>query len=225
MTPISFSILMRRVVLRMCRLRSSFLRETALATVLTNMLTLALTTALTLALTTALILVFTTALTLVFLALPAHVFQSSLIHGQNRPAPTDRYWQQEVDYTMEIDMDAETNRFSGVQTLRYMNHSPDTLSRVFYHLFFNAFQPGSMMDKRSRTIEDPDRRVRDRIFSYGDAEIGYQQVRSLKHNGEAADYRVEGTILEVMIHILVSCYHMYLHVNDDDVFYDFYDDS
>ena len=35
---------------------------------------------------------------------------------------------------------------------------------MYYHLYFNAFQPGSMMDVRSRTIEDPDRRVLDRIL-------------------------------------------------------------
>src|SRR5690625_6870497 len=73
------------------------------------------------------------------------------------------YWQQEVDYKMEIKMDVESNRFSGIQKLTYINHSPDTLDRVFYHLYFNAFQPGSMMDVRSRTIMDPDSRVGDRI--------------------------------------------------------------
>ncbi len=98
---------------------------------------------------------------------------------------------------MEIDMDAAANQFTGFQALRYYNHSPDTLHRVFYHLFFNAFQPGSMMDKRSRTIEDPDRRVRDRIFYYDDTEIGYQRVKRLTMNGREQVFRTEGTILEV----------------------------
>jgi hypothetical protein len=70
--------------------------------------------------------------------------------------PGPGYWQQSVDYQMDIDMDVEMNRYAGHQLLSYTNNSPDTLNRVFYHLFFNAFQPNSMMDKRSRTIEDPD---------------------------------------------------------------------
>ena len=64
------------------------------------------------------------------------------------------YWQQKVDYKMEIDMDVENHQYKGTQELTYSNNSPDTLYRVFYHLYFNAFQPGSEMDVRSRTIED-----------------------------------------------------------------------
>ncbi|MBY5957042.1 M1 family metallopeptidase [Membranicola marinus] len=107
------------------------------------------------------------------------------------------YWQQEVDYTMEIFMDVEKNQFQGEQTLVYSNHSPDTLHRVFYHLYYNAFQPGSMMDVRSRTIPDPDKRVRDRIFKLTDEEIGYQKIHSLHQDGEAVTYTTQGTILEV----------------------------
>lgn len=111
--------------------------------------------------------------------------------------PGSGYWQQEVDYRMDIDMNVETNRFEGHQVLSYTNNSPDTLDRVFYHLFFNAFQPNSMMDKRSRTIEDPDSRVGDRIKQYDETEIGYQKIDWIKQNGNDVDFTVEGTILEV----------------------------
>jgi len=107
------------------------------------------------------------------------------------------YWQQEADYKMDIDFDVETNRFDGKQVLVYSNNSPDTLERVFYHLYFNAFQPNSMMDKRSRTIEDPDSRVLDRIFHYVETEIGYQEIESLTQNGTPVDFTVKGTIMEV----------------------------
>ncbi|MGB0347830.1 MAG: M1 family peptidase, partial [Balneolaceae bacterium] len=90
------------------------------------------------------------------------------------------YWQQHVDYTMEIDVDTETHRFTGTQKLVYTNNSPDVLDRAYYHLYYNAFQPGSMMDVRSRTIQDPDGRVRDRIFYLGDDDIGYHNILSLK---------------------------------------------
>jgi len=53
------------------------------------------------------------------------------------------YWQQHVDYKMEVDMNVENFQYSGTQELVYTNNSPDTLDRVFYHLYFNAFQPGS----------------------------------------------------------------------------------
>lgn len=110
-------------------------------------------------------------------------------------AYTAGYWQQEVDYTMNIVVDAPAHQFSGEQRLVYTNHSPDVIDRVFYHLYFNAFQPGSMMDVRSRTIEDPDNRVRDRIFHLSEDEIGYHHIESLTQDGVALDFQVEGTIL------------------------------
>ena len=107
------------------------------------------------------------------------------------------HWQQRVSYQMNIDFEVESNQFTGSQTLKYYNNSPDTLKKVFYHLYFNAFQPGSMMDTRSRTIEDPDRRVTDRISKLNDSEIGYHKVISLKQGQIPLLYKIEGTVLEV----------------------------
>ncbi len=121
-------------------------------------------------------------------------------------AQPDR-WQQRVKYKMDVDMDVATNRFTGKQQLDYWNNSPDTLYKLFYHLYFNAFQPGSMMDVRSRrqgTIatgrgSDWDMRVRDRIVNLKPDEIGYQRVLSLKMNGRPQSYRELETILEVTL--------------------------
>ena len=107
------------------------------------------------------------------------------------------YWQQQVSYKMEIDMDVKSNQFTGKQTLEYTNNSPDTLDRVFYHLYFNAFQPGSMMDIRSRTIDDPDGRVMDRISKLKPDEIGFIKVSSLVQDGSELSFQTVGTILEV----------------------------
>ncbi|MBN8578339.1 MAG: M1 family metallopeptidase [Cytophagales bacterium] len=108
-------------------------------------------------------------------------------------------WQQRVEYTMNVALNAQTHKLTGDQKLVYYNNSPDTLTKVYYHLFFNAFQPGSMMDVRSRTIADPDRRVMDRISKLAPDEIGYQHIQSLKQDGKAATFKVNGTLLEVTL--------------------------
>jgi len=122
-------------------------------------------------------------------------------------------WQQRVKYFMDVKMDVSANRFSGKQRLEYTNNSPDTLYKVFYHLYWNAFQPNSMMDTRSRELgkisigrgrngqEQPDwdGRVRDRILNLKPDEIGYQKVLSLKMNGIAQPYTEKETILEVKL--------------------------
>lgn len=109
------------------------------------------------------------------------------------------YWQQRVEYTMEVSLDDATHRVNGNQRLVYFNNSPDTLAKVYYHLYFNAFQPGSMMDVRSRNLPDPDRRVMDRISKLKEDEIGYQHIQSLKQDGKDVSYKVNGTILEVTL--------------------------
>ncbi len=106
-------------------------------------------------------------------------------------------WQQRVEYDMDIDVDVEKHQYSGVQELTYYNNSPEDLDQVFYHLYFNAFQPGSMMDVRSRTIEDPDSRVSDRINNLTNDEQGWIKVKSLRMNGKKIEYTEVGTILEV----------------------------
>ena len=106
---------------------------------------------------------------------------------------------------MNIDMDAQTNRFTGKQKLEYTNNSPDALKKVFYHLYFNAFQPNSSMDVRSRELgktfvngkPDWDARVKDRISSLKEDEIGYQKIISLKMNGVSQPFKYDETILEV----------------------------
>jgi hypothetical protein len=113
-------------------------------------------------------------------------------------------WQQRAEYEMDIEMDAKKHQFKGKQKLKYFNNSPDKLTKVFYHLYFNAFQPGSMMDVRSQALPDPDPRVRDRISKLEKKEIGYQEIKSLKMNGKPCDYTIVGTILEVSLPMAIE---------------------
>jgi hypothetical protein len=111
----------------------------------------------------------------------------------------DYRWQQRVEYVMDVKLDVTTHKVTGYQKLTYYNNSKDTLNKVFYHLYFNAFQPGSMMDMRSRNIADPDPRVVDRISKLKDEEIGYQHIQSLRQDGKEVGHTVNGTILEVIL--------------------------
>ncbi len=106
-------------------------------------------------------------------------------------------WQQKVNYEMDVTMNVVNNQFEGKQKLQYTNNSPDTLNRVFYHLYFNAFQPNSMMDVRSRTIGDPDRRVKNRIANLSPKEIGFLKVNALQLDGQPVKFEHVETILEV----------------------------
>jgi hypothetical protein len=110
------------------------------------------------------------------------------------------YWQQEIKYDIEVDFDHEIHQFNLSQEITYTNNSPDDLNKVFFHLYYNAFQPGSMMDVRSRIIKDPDSRVGDRIHRLKPSEIGFQKIISLKNEkGYDLKFNEQGTILEVFL--------------------------
>ncbi|MBP6759558.1 MAG: M1 family metallopeptidase [Flavobacterium sp.] len=129
----------------------------------------------------------------------------------NLLAQSSGYWQQHVDYKMDVVMNVKNYQYKGKQELVYTNNSPDTLKRVFYHLFNNAFQPGSEMDARLQNIKDPDRRMVDttrvngklvknsRIKALKPEEIGYLKISNFKQDGRIADVKTVGTILEVTL--------------------------
>lgn len=55
-------------------------------------------------------------------------------HAQNS------YWQQEVNYTIAVSLDDKSNSLKGNMSLQYINHSPDTLSFIYFHLWPNAYK-------------------------------------------------------------------------------------
>ena len=132
-------------------------------------------------------------------------------NSKNSTSSTNGYWQQHVDYTMDVDVNVEKFQYSGTQKLVYTNNSPDDLNNVYYHLYYNAFQPESEMDARLQSIGDPDGRMvinegtrekpiyKSRIAMLKPNEIGYLKIKSLKQNGKDVKFKVAGTVLEVTL--------------------------
>lgn len=135
------------------------------------------------------------------------ILTAGIVQAQNNTS----YWQQHVDYKMDVEMNVENFKYSGTQELTYTNNSPDTLNRVFYHLFFNAFQPGSEMNARLESVPDPDSRMTtnngtkenpeivSRISGLSEDQIGYLRVETLTQDGKELSYEEVGTVLEVKL--------------------------
>jgi hypothetical protein len=87
-------------------------------------------------------------------------------------------WQQRISYDINVTMNVTTNVMNGTEKIVYFNNSPDTLNRIFFHTYWNAFQPNSSMDVKSREqgkivigtdkqgkeVRDWDARVKDRVL-------------------------------------------------------------
>ena len=108
-----------------------------------------------------------------------------------------QYWQQAVDYTMEVALDHKSATYSGVQKIVYTNNSPETLNKVFYHLYFNAFKPGSEMAVRQRSSADKNTRFKISLDSLAPNQAGYLRVSGLTQNGVLLNPINSETILEV----------------------------
>ena len=108
---------------------------------------------------------------------------------------SQEYWQQHVEYEMNINVDVSDFTYDGDQSIVYTNNSNDTINKVYYHLFFNAFKPNSQMDIRSRTIRDPDRRVGSRIVALDENDYGDISVSSLKQDGKDINFEINETVL------------------------------
>jgi hypothetical protein len=121
-------------------------------------------------------------------------------------------WQQHIDYNIKAQLNVQSNIVKGSEDIVYTNNSTDTLRKVYFHLYWNAFKPGSAMDERSRElgkttftnrrgeqVQDWDGRVKDRIQKLSSAEWGYQNVSQVIIAGKLQKLIEHETILEVQL--------------------------
>jgi hypothetical protein len=115
--------------------------------------------------------------------------------GSGDPGCAPRpYWQQRVTHRITARLDTRNDDIVGHLSLVYVNNSPDTLPRLYFHLFQNAFRKGSLMDARRRSRGD---------FSLArlkpEEEGGTRVENVTDGSGMPLGVRVRGTILEVTL--------------------------
>ena len=112
------------------------------------------------------------------------------------------YYQQSAKYKMDIDINAQNFTYQGNQTLTYINNSPDELKVVYFHLYWNAFKPNSMMDQRVQSQgKNGDSRLQtngvSRLASIPKEEEGAQNIHWIKQNGKDLKFEIQETIMKV----------------------------
>ncbi|MDF1543578.1 MAG: M1 family metallopeptidase [bacterium] len=71
--------------------------------------------------------------------------------GSGRPAD---YWQQEVNYEMQVSLRADLRTIVGNVQIEYINNSPDSLKVIYFKAFPNAIRKDSYADKKRRSMND-----------------------------------------------------------------------
>ncbi|HXH19433.1 MAG TPA: hypothetical protein VNJ07_10155, partial [Chitinophagales bacterium] len=113
-------------------------------------------------------------------------------YWKNRP-PYPGYWQQDVHYEIKANVDEQTDIIDGNLKLTYWNNSPDTLREVFFHLYENAFQPGSYYDNLHRNNQ-----VKPKYGKYESQQLG-TTVQSFRHRGKQLTIELDNTIFRVKL--------------------------
>jgi len=82
-------------------------------------------------------------------SIPNYRSPSNPQYWKNRK-PYPDYWQQDIQYKIKARLNEKTNIVSATEELTYYNNSPDVLTFVYFHLYQNAFQPGSYLDNLNK---------------------------------------------------------------------------
>ncbi len=117
----------------------------------------------------------------------------------NNTVQSQNYWQQNADYKISVDVNAKKNTYKGNQEILYKNNSRDTLNKVFFHLYFNAFKVGSDMAVRLKNGDDRNTRFDVDISQLKPEEEGFLNVTNLKQDNLKVETYLSDTILEVTL--------------------------
>jgi hypothetical protein len=125
---------------------------------------------------------------------PPNTYRSaeSPYYWKNRK-PHAAYWQQDVFYTIKANIDEKTDIITASEELIYWNNSPDELTFVFFHLYQNAFQPGSHYhDLHINNNVEP------RFGRYEEKGLG-TEILKLTVNGQEVKTELDNTVLKVWL--------------------------
>ncbi|MBT3207098.1 MAG: M1 family metallopeptidase [Bacteroidetes bacterium] len=114
------------------------------------------------------------------------------LYWKNRK-PIEGYWQQDVHYKIKARLDEETDIVYGEEILKYTNNSPHELHHVFFHLYQQAFQPGSYADNQLKNVE-----YFRQYGSYEQQKLGCI-IEFVKHDNKILKTEIDNTIIKVFL--------------------------
>ncbi|AWB56465.1 M1 family metallopeptidase [Colwellia sp. Arc7-D] len=113
-------------------------------------------------------------------------------------APGHQYWQQEVDYKIDITLDDEKQTLSGSETIDYTNNSPDTLRYLWLQLDQNKLADNAGA-KTTRTA--PEKKITytglRNVIETDEFQGGYDITKVAGSNGKALSYVINGTMMRI----------------------------
>ena len=120
--------------------------------------------------------------------------------------PGHEYWQQKVDYDIDVILNEETHSIQGTESISYQNNSPDTLNYLWLQLDQNRFRNDSiaqLSETFNRSSPEPGSPARvslgqlREIQYMEEAELGYDIQSVVDAAGNALNHTIVGTLMRV----------------------------
>ncbi|MFM7855514.1 MAG: M1 family peptidase, partial [Flammeovirgaceae bacterium] len=117
--------------------------------------------------------------------------------GSGSPGP--KYWQQQADYDMAVELNDQNQSISGKETITYTNNSPDVLKYLWLQLDQN------ILEKESNTFKTQTNSIRDSVaaksmagqFNLYDWEGGYKVKSVTDISGKPLSFTINKTMMRV----------------------------
>jgi predicted RNA-binding Zn-ribbon protein involved in translation (DUF1610 family) len=129
--------------------------------------------------------------------------------GEDWPTPTDyrnasgapgyRYWQQQVDYDIDVSLNEAGRSLTGVETITYTNNSPDQLGYLWLLLDQQNYRRASLAE-RSRTVgADTTLTVPEvlRVQRFQDWEGGFNDLKITGADGRDLTFSITDSLLRI----------------------------
>ena len=120
--------------------------------------------------------------------------------------PGHEYWQQKVDYDIDVILNEETHSIQGTESISYQNNSPDTLNYLWLQLDQNRFRNdpiAQLSETFNRSSPEPGSPARvslgqlREIQYMEEAELGYDIQSVVDAAGNALNHTIVGTLMRV----------------------------
>jgi len=115
------------------------------------------------------------------------VLFTSLVFAQNN------YWQQEVNFTINVSLNDQDHTLDAFETIEYVNHSPDTLRFIWFHIWPNAYK-----NDRTAFSEQLLKERRTDFYFSTSAQKGYINQLDFKVNGSSATIVVDSNHIDII---------------------------
>ena len=101
------------------------------------------------------------------------------------------YFQQEVHYKIDVTLHPRSNTYSGSEQVTYINHSPDTLTFIWFHLYPNAYR-----NTKTPFARQMEKQCKSSFYFSKKEDRGFLDLQSVRVDNQPVKYYARGDSID-----------------------------